>query len=285
MTVASYFLPRSLPEAVDLLGRHGPDLLVMAGGTVAMPLINEGISLPEVVMGLRRAGLDRLDRADGTLRIGATTTLTRLAEPGRRPDAPRCRTQHGQLVGPEHGHRRWQPLHAAARRRRRGRPAGPGCEPDARQRRGRAILPIADLYTGFMTNHWPPDELLVELRVPVRDAADRIRQVRAQAREHAGRRDRRRPDRVGRGPRRRRPHRPRRRGAAPHPGPQAEQLLVGTGLDAGRRRGGLICRGGEPSPFTDAIATDWYRRRMTRLFVGRGPRAAGARRRGGRSPA
>ena len=54
MTVRSYFLPRSVPEALGLLEQHGPDLLVLAGGTVAMPLVNDGISLPEVVMGLRR---------------------------------------------------------------------------------------------------------------------------------------------------------------------------------------------------------------------------------------
>ena len=63
MTVTSYFLPRSVPEALDLLERHGPALLVMAGGTVAMPLINEGISLPAMVMGLRRTGLDTLEAA------------------------------------------------------------------------------------------------------------------------------------------------------------------------------------------------------------------------------
>ena len=51
-----------MPEALALLGAHGPELLVMAGGTVAMPLINEGISLPDQVMGLRRAGLDRIER-------------------------------------------------------------------------------------------------------------------------------------------------------------------------------------------------------------------------------
>ena len=39
-------------------------LLVMAGGTVAMPLINDGVSLPELVMSLRHAGLDRLEGVD-----------------------------------------------------------------------------------------------------------------------------------------------------------------------------------------------------------------------------
>ena len=78
MTVRSYFLPRSMPEAFGLLETHGPELLVMAGGTVAMPLMNDGISLPGAVMGLRRAGLDTLEVAGGTLRIGATATLTQL---------------------------------------------------------------------------------------------------------------------------------------------------------------------------------------------------------------
>ncbi len=50
MTVRDYYLPRSLPEALDLVGTHGSGLLVMAGGTVAMPLINEGLSLPEAVV-------------------------------------------------------------------------------------------------------------------------------------------------------------------------------------------------------------------------------------------
>ena len=70
MTVASYFLPESVSEALELLGRHGPDLLVIAGGTVAMPLINEGISLPELVMGLRRAG-PRRDRPGRTAGCGS----------------------------------------------------------------------------------------------------------------------------------------------------------------------------------------------------------------------
>ena len=79
MTVADYYLPTSVPEALGLLAEHGPELLVIAGGTVAMPLINEGISLPVRVMGLRHAGLDRIERDGDTLRIGATATLTALA--------------------------------------------------------------------------------------------------------------------------------------------------------------------------------------------------------------
>ncbi|MCB0241488.1 MAG: FAD binding domain-containing protein, partial [Anaerolineae bacterium] len=65
MTTQAYYLPKSVDEAVGLLAEHGPSLLVMAGGTIAMPLINDGISFPERVMGLRRAGLDRISRSNG----------------------------------------------------------------------------------------------------------------------------------------------------------------------------------------------------------------------------
>jgi CO/xanthine dehydrogenase FAD-binding subunit len=41
VTTQAYFLPHSLNEALGLLAEHGPTLLVMAGGTLAMPLINE----------------------------------------------------------------------------------------------------------------------------------------------------------------------------------------------------------------------------------------------------
>jgi carbon-monoxide dehydrogenase medium subunit len=80
VTVTSYHLPTSVAEAVGLLQAHGPDLLVLAGGTVAMPLVNEGIARPTRVMGLRRTGMEGIEPHDGGLRIGAMTTLTALAE-------------------------------------------------------------------------------------------------------------------------------------------------------------------------------------------------------------
>jgi CO/xanthine dehydrogenase FAD-binding subunit len=58
VSTQSYYLPESIEEAANLLADKGPDLFVMAGGTLAMPLINEGISSPEQVMGLKKAGLD-----------------------------------------------------------------------------------------------------------------------------------------------------------------------------------------------------------------------------------
>jgi len=269
VTVSSYFLPRSLPEALGLLERHGPSLLVMAGGTVAMPLINEGISLPESVMGLRMAGLDRLDRLDGTLRIGTTATLTQLLA---QHDVPmlseaaantaswsirNAGTVGGNLFTPPPGGDVAVALLALDARVTL---AGPG---------GERVLPLADFYTGFLTNRLAEGELLVEIRVPVRaeptafikfgrkgantpavvTVAVRLEWTGATVANA----------RIALG------------AAGPHPirARGAEQVLVGSGLDPVAIAEAAATAARESEPFTDAIATDWYRRRMVDLFVRR----------------
>ncbi len=152
MTVRSYYLPRSLPEALGLLAARGPELLVLAGGTVAMPLINEGISLPEEVMGLRLAGLDRLDREGDVLRIGATATLTQLLNQDAIPvlrEAARntaswsvrnMATVGGNLFTPPPGGDVAVALLAL------------DAEVVLAGAGGQRVVPIAEFYTGFMTN-------------------------------------------------------------------------------------------------------------------------------------
>ena len=270
VTVTSYLLPASLPEALGLLDDHGPALLVMAGGTVAMPLINDGISLPEAVMGLRRAGLD-IERVDGDAahrrhrdpdaapRAGRDIPM--LREAARNTASWSIRnmgTVGGNLFTPPPGGDVAVALLALDATREPG------------QRRGERTVPLADFYTGFMTTALRRDELLVEIHVPVPARADRLRQVRPQARQHAGRRDRRRAPRVGRGRGRRRADRARCRRPAPHPRPARPSGCWSgptSAPDVDRRPRRPRPRRCEP--FTDAIATEWYRRRMAGVFVGR----------------
>jgi CO/xanthine dehydrogenase FAD-binding subunit len=269
MTVRSYVLPRSLPEALGLLEQHGPELLVMAGGTVAMPLINEGISLPEAVMGLRMAALDRVERDDGVLRIGATTTLTTLLG---RSDVPMLReaaastaswsirnmgTVGGNLFTPPPGGDVAVALLALDATVTL---AGP---------RGERVLPLTDFFTGFLANALASDELLVDVQVPIPSEPTAYMKF---GRKHANTpavvtvavrlmwdEDRVADARIALG------------AVGPHPvrARQAERLLVGTNLgpDAIAAAGAAAAEGSEP--FTDGIATDWYRRRMVGLFVGR----------------
>jgi CO/xanthine dehydrogenase FAD-binding subunit len=280
VTVHSYFLPRSLPEALGLLADHGPSLLVIAGGTVAMPLINEGLSLPEAVVGLRLAGLDRLERTDGMLAIGATATLTQLLEQDAVPmlhEAARntaswsirnMGTVGGNLFTPPPG----------------GDVAVALLALDATvtlaSTTGRRDLPLADFYTGFMTNQLADDELLVGVRVPITTAPTAYIKF---GRKHANT-----PAvvtvavrlawdggavtdaRIALG------------AVGPHPirASDAERQLIGTTLGPDTIAAAASAAAVECEPFTDAIATDWYRRRMTGVFVARAleqlaPRAGG----------
>jgi CO/xanthine dehydrogenase FAD-binding subunit len=77
VTVQTYFTPDSLDEALVLKARHGYDLHVVAGGTLMMPEINEGRFFPQLVMGLRRAGMDHV-LVNGAAAIGATATLSQM---------------------------------------------------------------------------------------------------------------------------------------------------------------------------------------------------------------
>ena len=279
MTVRHYYLPGSLPEALGLLAARGPELLVLAGGTVAMPLINEGISLPGEVMGLRMAGLDRIERSGDLLRIGATATLTRLLDQDVVPvlrEAARntaswsvrnMATVGGNLFTPPPG----GDVAVALLALDAGVVlAGPG---------GQRVVPIAEFYTGFMTNRIEPDELLVELRVPVRAGGTVYLKL---GRKHASTpsvvtvairvewRERRVAEaRVALG------------AVGPHPirALAAERVLIGSGLEPDAIEAAASSAARECEPFTDAIATDWYRRRMTGLFVRRALEqlAAGAR--------
>ena len=269
MTVGEYLVPRSLPEAIDLLERHGPELLVMAGGTLTMPLINEGIAMPDRVMSLRHAGLGGIERRGDVLAIGATTTLTQLLAQEGVPllrEAARTMaswpirnmaTVGGNLFTPPPG----------------GDVAVALLALDAQVRlagaRGTRIVPLADFHTGFMTNALAADELLVEISVPTT-----VRQTAfiKFGRKHANtpavvtvavaleRRDGQiSAARIALG------------AAGPHPIriAGAEAAIVGSALEAGVIEQAAEAAVRECRPLTDALATEWYRRRMVGVFVRR----------------
>lgn len=277
MTVREYLAPGSLPEALGLLERHGPELLVVAGGTVVMPLVNEGISLPERVMTLRGLGLDGIDSAAGTIRIGAATTLTRLlahteapllAEAARHTASWPVRnlaTVGGNLFTPPPGGDvavALLALDAAVR------VAGPA---------GERALPIEAFWTGFMTTALEPDELVVTLEVPA-SAAGLPHAFRKFGRKAANTPavvsvavvlDRDGPAgpvadaRIALG------------AVGPHPirSRTAEAVLAGRILDESAIDAAAAAAAADARPFTDAIATAWYRRRITEVWVRRALRA------------
>jgi len=68
-----------LPESADEAARLAEGAAVMAGGTAVMPAVIAGSLDFERVVGLARAGLDGISRDDGRLVVGACVTLARVA--------------------------------------------------------------------------------------------------------------------------------------------------------------------------------------------------------------
>jgi CO/xanthine dehydrogenase FAD-binding subunit len=269
VTVTSYFLPGSLPEALGLLEAHGSSLLVMAGGTVAMPLVNEGISLPGKVMGLRNAGLDGIEHVGDELRIGATATITQLlaqeAVPMLRQAAARTAswsirnmaTVGGNLFTPPPGGDIAVALLALDARVTL---SGPKAERN---------VALRDFYTGFMTTAMRSDELLTSITVPVEPGETTfIKLGRKQANTPAivtvavhlvmdG--DTVTRARIALG------------AVDEHPirAAGAEAAITGSALEPVAITEAAAAAAAECHPFTDAIASDWYRRRMVGVLVGR----------------
>jgi CO/xanthine dehydrogenase FAD-binding subunit len=269
MSVKAYILPQSLDEAVNLLAEHGPALLVMAGGTIAMPLVNEGISMPEKVMGLRQAGLNYVRQSNGSVTIGATATLTQmlglkavplLQEAVRNTGGWAIRnmgTIGGNLFAPP--------------------PAGDlavallalGAQVRLVNQSEERVMPLEEFYTGFMTNALQPNELLAEIQVQVpKGKTAYIKYGRKQSNTPAvvtvatqivwnGEQVQKATIALN--------------AVGPHPirATNAEMALVGSTLDAAAIKAAAAAAAEECEPFTDAIATAWYRRKMVKVYVGR----------------
>ncbi len=74
--------PRGLDEALAHLAQHGPEAMIVAGGTDVVPNLRAGLFAPRALVDIK--GINDLkgiscDAEDG-LRIGALTTLTEIAE-------------------------------------------------------------------------------------------------------------------------------------------------------------------------------------------------------------
>lgn len=70
----SYFAPRSIDEVMSLLGQHGADGRVLAGGQSLVPLMNLRIVRPAALIDLNRcAGLDYIERRGNQVVFGPMT--------------------------------------------------------------------------------------------------------------------------------------------------------------------------------------------------------------------
>jgi CO/xanthine dehydrogenase FAD-binding subunit len=270
VTTQAYLQPRSLNEALNLLDQHGPALLVMAGGTLAVPLVNKGVSKPEKVLGLRLAGLNYVRHAGDVVHIGAAATLTQVRqEAGISLLADAAKNVGGWAI---------QNMGTAGGNLFAPPPAGDvavaflaldALVKLASARRGERLVPLAKFYTGFLSTVLESDELVVEIQVPkprgkvallkygrLYTNTPAIVSVAVNVMRENGR--------VG-------DARIALNAVGPHPlrAVKAEAAIEGKALNAAAIEEAAKAAAAECEPFTDPIATEWYRRKMAGVFVQR----------------
>jgi CO/xanthine dehydrogenase FAD-binding subunit len=234
-----------------------------------MPLINEGVSRPDQVLGLRRSGLDFIETENGSHRIGACCTLTSILRWNQVPLLSEAAnsiggwairnmaTVGGNLFAPP--------------------PAGDFAAAllalDATLKlvssKNEHSIPLQGFYTGFMTTALEPGELVAEITVDQPAGLTAFTKY--------GRRQANTPaivtvaahlvmdgsivqsasialNAVG-----------------PHPfrAKQAESLLAGRPLNQQSISDAANAAAQESQPFTDPLATEWYRRKMVSVYVTR----------------
>ena len=167
-----YHSPRSVADAVALLGELGPDAKLLAGGHSLLPMMKLRFALPAHLIDLGKVdGLRGITEAGGEIRIGAMTTEAELLRsPLLAEKLPLLVEGASQIADPQV--------------RYRGTIGGdishgdPGNDHPALMLaldasfvvsgpRGERVLKADGYFLGLYATQLEPDELLTEIRIPI----------------------------------------------------------------------------------------------------------------------
>jgi carbon-monoxide dehydrogenase medium subunit len=167
----SYFAPRTLEQALEILQSSGPESRILAGGQSLVPAMNFRLARPEALVDINHiAGLSDVSALGGCLTIGALARHARFEQPVT--DGPL-----GVLLPKVARHIAHLPI------RLRGTFAGSIAHADpasewctlavgldaeiiARSTSGVRTIPAAEFFKSIFTTDLKPDEMIVEVRLP-----------------------------------------------------------------------------------------------------------------------
>ena len=170
----AYRRAESVAQAIELLGEHGDEAKLLAGGHSLVPMMKLRFARPELVIDIGDLpGLDYVRTEGGDVAIGALTRhVTLETSPLLAATAPLlrhaasavgdCQIRHRGTIGGSVAHGDPAADLPAALMALRGTVVAEGPA-------GRRMIPIDDFYVGFLETALAPDELVVELRVPRAD--------------------------------------------------------------------------------------------------------------------
>ena len=166
-----YVRAESAEHAVKLLGEHGDEAKLLAGGHSLLPLMKLRLATPSVLVDLGRvSNLSYINDGGDHVAVGALTRHHDLEHSDLLgTEAPLLRHAAGQVGDPQVRHRGTIGGSIAHGDPASDLPAvllalratlvaqGPG---------GTREIPVDDFFTGFLETALAPDEVLTEIRVP-----------------------------------------------------------------------------------------------------------------------
>src|SRR3989442_886423 len=170
-----YHAPRTVDEALALLGRYGGNEKVVAGAQSLMPLLNFRLARPAALVDLNRIpSLAFIEESGGRVRLGAMTRqraiefssviaqrLPLLKEATRWVGHLPIRTRG--TIGGSIAHADPSAEYPAVLTALEG-------EVVARGAKGERVIKAADLFQTYLTTNLTPDEILTEVRLPAMPA-------------------------------------------------------------------------------------------------------------------
>lgn len=168
-----YLAPTSLDEALESLAEHGDEATLLAGGQSLIPLMNLRLARPEVILDLNRVpGLDGIALVDGELRVGALTRAAEMVTSDTVVGSLPALSRAAAFIGhPQIRHRTTvggNIAHADPSSELPGALAALEGSVVLRSTRGERIVGWDEFIISTFTNSREPDEMVVDVRFPVR---------------------------------------------------------------------------------------------------------------------
>jgi len=165
-----YVTPKTLDEAISLLGQHPDEAKILAGGHSLIPAMKLRLAMPQMLIDIGRIkDLAYIREESGQIRIGAMTTHYQLESSDRLreicPLLPECAAQIGDVQVRNKGTIGGSLAHSD--------PAGDwpaaivalGAEIVAVSAKGERTINAADFFVDMLTTALEPGEILREIRI------------------------------------------------------------------------------------------------------------------------
>jgi aerobic carbon-monoxide dehydrogenase medium subunit len=171
-----YHTPGTVREAISLLGKLGEDAKLLAGGHSLIPMMKLRLAQPKHLIDLRKVpGLSGIKEDGGTLSIGAMTTQYQIESSKllqqKCPVIAECAGVVGDPQVRNLGTIGGSLAHADPAADMPAVMIALGAEFVIEGSKGKRTVKVDDFFQGLMTTAVGPDEILVEIRVPIPPAS------------------------------------------------------------------------------------------------------------------